>query len=102
MSRSDSNASFERTSISASGSSASGAATVFVTHDVTEIPFLGDRTIVMNEGRIAADGSIRRVLASDTRNALSELLHSASWLCGKDGDDDGEADSGFPLADSAR
>jgi len=81
---------------------ASGAATIFVTHDVTEIPFLGDRTIVMNEGRVAADGSIRRVLASDTRNALSELLYSASWLCGKDGDDDGDAHSGFPRADSAR
>ena len=79
-----------------------GATTIFVTHDVTEIPFLGDRTIVMNEGRVVADGSIRLVLASDTRNALSELLRSASWLCGKDGDDDGDADSGFPIADSAR
>jgi len=79
-----------------------GATTIFVTHDVTEIPFLSDRTIVMDGGRIVADGSIRRVLADDTRSALSELLRSASWLCGKDGDDDGDADSGFPLADSAR
>jgi len=77
-----------------------GATTIFVTHDVTEIPFLGDRTIVMNEGRVVADGSIRLVLASDTRNALSELLRSASWLCGKDGDDDSEDGTSFPLADS--
>ena len=81
---------------------ASGATTIFVTHDVTEIPFLGDRTIVMNEGRIAADGSIRHVLAADTRSALSELLRSASRLCGKDGDDDGDADAGFSLIDSER
>lgn len=81
---------------------ASGATTIFVTHDVTEIPFFGDRTIVMNGGRIAADGSIRHVLAADTRSALSELLRSASWLCGKDGDDDGDADAGFSLIDSER
>ncbi|MGI6131106.1 MAG: energy-coupling factor ABC transporter ATP-binding protein [Bacillota bacterium] len=81
---------------------ASGAATVFVTHDVTEIPFLGDRTIVMNEGRVVADGSIRRVLEDDMRDALSELLYSASWLCGKDGDDGSDAYAGFPIVDSKR
>ena len=81
---------------------ASGATTIFVTHDVTEIPFLSDRTIVMNEGRVVADGSIRRVLADDTRSALSELLRSASWLCGKDGDDGCDVDAGFSVVDSER
>ena len=81
---------------------ASGATTIFVTHDVTEIPFLSDRTIVMNEGRVVADGSIRRVLADDTRSALSELLRSASWLCGKDGDDGCDFDAGFSVVDSER
>ena len=79
-----------------------GATTIFVTHDVTEIPFLSDRTIVMNEGRVVADGSIRRVLADDTRSALSELLRSASWLCSKDGDDGCDVDAGFSVVDSKR
>lgn len=81
---------------------ASDATTVFVTHDVTEIPFLSDRTIAMNEGRVVADGSIRRVLADGMRSALSELLRSASWLCGKDGDDGCDVDAGFSVVDSKR
>ena len=56
----------------------------------------------MNEGRVVADGSIRRVLADDTRSALSELLRSASWLCGKDGDDGCDVDAGFSVVDSER
>lgn len=77
---------------------ASDAATVFVTHDVTEIPFFGDRTLVMDQGRIAADGSIRDVLSRETAGALAQLLRSARWLSRKDGDDD--ADVAFPVADA--
>ncbi|MEA4882293.1 MAG: ATP-binding cassette domain-containing protein [Clostridia bacterium] len=81
---------------------ATGAAAVFVTHDVTEIPFLGDRTIVMDEGRIVADGSIRDVLADETRNALSDLLRSARWLSGKYGDGDGDVDVAFSVDHTRR
>lgn len=85
---------------------ATGAATVFVTHDVTEIPFLGDRTVVLNQGRIAADGSIRHVLSDETASALAQLLRSARWLSSKDGDGhdvhDVRVDAAFPVADSQR
>lgn len=60
--------------------------TVFVTHDVIEIPFLAERTIVMSEGRIVADGPVREVLGAEMRGALSRLAGSAEWLMSTGGD----------------
>lgn len=62
-----------------------GVTTVFVTHDVTEIPFLAERTIMMNEGRIVADGPCREVLGAELREALSRLARSAERLVSGDG-----------------
>lgn len=59
--------------------------TVFATHDVTEIPFLARRTVVMNRGRVAADGDVRQVLDGAVRSALSGLVRSVGWLSGTDG-----------------
>lgn len=77
---------------------ATNTTAVFVTHDVTEIPFFGERTLIMDAGRIVADGSIRDVLHDETRGALSELLDAARWLCDKDGD----GDVAFPISHSQR
>jgi tungstate transport system ATP-binding protein len=59
--------------------------TVYVTHDVTEIPFLSDRTVIMEGGKIIADGPVREVLREDMRGALSQLAGSANWLLAEDG-----------------
>ena len=64
---------------------AAGTTTVFVTHDVTEIPFICTRTLVVNQGRIVADGSIANVLAPETRNAMMRLLHRANQVFNGDG-----------------
>ena len=53
----------------------------FVTHDVTEIPFLADRTVIMAGGKIIADGPVRDACcAKDLRGALSQLAGAANWL----------------------
>ncbi len=57
-----------------------GVATVFVTHDVIEIPFLAERTLVMLGGRVTADGPVREVLGADMRRALRDLAGSARWI----------------------
>lgn len=62
-----------------------GVTTVFVTHDVIEIPFLAQRAIMMNGGRIVADGPCREVLGVELREALSRLVGSAEWLVSGDG-----------------
>jgi tungstate transport system ATP-binding protein len=59
--------------------------TVFVTHDVTEIPFLADRTVIMEGGKIIADGPVREVLREEMRGALSQLAGAANWLLSEDG-----------------
>jgi tungstate transport system ATP-binding protein len=59
--------------------------TIYVTHDVTEIPFLSDRTVIMEGGRIIADGPIREVLREEMRGALSQLAGAANWLLSEDG-----------------
>ncbi|MCR4401373.1 MAG: ATP-binding cassette domain-containing protein [Firmicutes bacterium] len=72
--------------------------TVFVTHDVVEIPFVADRTLVMKGGRIIADGPLRSVLGADVRQAVAGVAASASWiLCG-----DGDGGAGFPVARDPR
>jgi len=60
--------------------------TVFVTHDVTEIPFLADRTVIMAGGKIIADGPVRDVLRQDLRGALSQLAGAANWLLQESGE----------------
>ncbi|MGE5587624.1 MAG: energy-coupling factor ABC transporter ATP-binding protein [Clostridia bacterium] len=72
--------------------------TVFVTHDVVEIPFLADRTLVMASGRIVADGPVRCVLGADMRQAVAGLAASASWILSQDGD----GVAGFPVASDSR
>jgi tungstate transport system ATP-binding protein len=57
-----------------------GLTTIYVTHDVTEIPFLSDRTAIMDGGRIIADGPVRKVLHEEMRCALSQLTRAANWL----------------------
>jgi tungstate transport system ATP-binding protein len=59
--------------------------TVYVTHDVTEIPFLSDRTVIMEGGKIIADGPVREVLREEMRGALSQLAGAANWLLAEDG-----------------
>ena len=72
--------------------------TVFVTHDVIEIPFLADRTVVMAGGRIVADGPVREVLGADVRRALADLAGSARWILSQDGD----GIAAFPVACASR
>ncbi len=60
--------------------------TVFVTHDVTEIPFLADRTVIMDGGKIVADGPVREVLRQEMRGALSQLAGATNWLLTEDGE----------------
>ncbi|MGE5573778.1 MAG: energy-coupling factor ABC transporter ATP-binding protein [Bacteroidota bacterium] len=71
-----------------------GVTTVFVTHDVIEIPFLADRTVVMAGGRVVADGPVREVLGADMRRALADLAGSARWILSWDGD----GVAAFPVA----
>jgi tungstate transport system ATP-binding protein len=59
--------------------------TIYVTHDVTEIPFLSDRTVIMEGGKIIADGPVREVLREEMRGALSQLAGAANWLLSEDG-----------------
>jgi tungstate transport system ATP-binding protein len=59
--------------------------TIYVTHDVTEIPFLSDRTVIMESGKIIADGPVREVLREEMRGALSQLVGAANWLLSEDG-----------------
>ncbi len=77
-----------------SAARASGATTVFVTHDITEIPFIADRTLVIDGGRITADGSVRHCIPPGTRTALSDMLRSAKWLF----NEDGAGDVAFPVS----
>lgn len=60
--------------------------TIFVTHDVTEIPFLADRTVIMEGGKIIADGPVREVLRQEMRGALSQLAGAANWLLTGEGE----------------
>lgn len=60
--------------------------TIFVTHDVTEIPFLADRTVIMEDGKIIADGPVREVLRREMRGALSQLSGATNWLLTEDGE----------------
>ncbi len=72
--------------------------TVFVTHDVIEIPFLAERTLVMRDGRIVADGPVRDVLDPQIRHALSGLTGSARWILSEE---DGNV-AAFPLTHATR
>lgn len=48
--------------------------TVLVTHDMLEALLLADRIIVMQSGRVLANGSPQQLLQSDTDPAVRELL----------------------------
>jgi osmoprotectant transport system ATP-binding protein len=51
-----------------------GLTTLMVTHDVTEALLLGDRIVVLQEGRVVQVASPERLLASPETDAVAKLL----------------------------
>ena len=53
-----------------------GLTTVMITHDVLEALLLADRIVVMNEGRIVADGTPQRLMAQDGDPYTRQLMQT--------------------------
>jgi osmoprotectant transport system ATP-binding protein len=53
-----------------------GLTTVMITHDVLEALLLADRIVVMNEGRIVADGTPQRLMAEDGDPYTRQLMQT--------------------------
>ena len=47
---------------------------LFVTHDLAEAAYLGDRIVLMNEGRIVQQGSIKDLQQNPASNFVSEFI----------------------------
>lgn len=59
----------------------SGATIVFVTHDIDEALTLGDRLVVLHQGRIAAHETPRTLIAAPPNEATAELLRHRKSKC---------------------
>lgn len=53
---------------------------IYVSHDVTMVPRLADRIIVVEEGRIVEHGSTKEVLQSPCDPFTKELVSASCWL----------------------
>ena len=83
--------------------SAVDATTIIVTHDQEEAMSLGDRLVIMSEGRIVQEGPPTEVYKNPRTKFVAEFIGRSNWLRGKLGppDRDGlclfEVDSGFSI-----
>ncbi len=83
--------------------SAVEATTIIVTHDQEEAMSLGDRLVVMSDGRIVQEGSPTEVYKNPRSKFVAEFIGRSNWLQGKLGQADSaglclfEADSGLSI-----
>ncbi len=63
--------------------SAVEATTIIVTHDQEEAMSLGDRLVVMNEGRIVQEGPPTEVYRNPQTKFVAEFIGRSNWLTGK-------------------
>lgn len=68
--------------------SAVGATTIIVTHDQEEAMSLGDRLVVMSEGRIVQEGPPTEVYKNPRTKFVAEFIGRSNWLQGKLGQPD--------------
>ena len=59
-----------------------GSTTIVVTHDQEEAMSLGDRIIVMNQGRIAQLGSPEEISSRPSTKFVAEFMGRSNWLAG--------------------
>lgn len=60
-----------------------GASTIVVTHDQEEALSLGERVIVMNEGRIQQEGTPEDIYGSPANRFVAEFIGRSNWLRAK-------------------
>jgi ABC-type Fe3+/spermidine/putrescine transport system ATPase subunit len=60
-----------------------GSTTIVVTHDQEEAMSLGDRIIVMNQGRIAQLGSPEDIYSRPTTKFVAEFMGRSNWFSGR-------------------
>jgi ABC-type Fe3+/spermidine/putrescine transport system ATPase subunit len=64
-----------------------GSTTIVVTHDQEEAMSLGDRIIVMNQGRIAQLGSPEEIYSRPKTRFVAEFMGRSNWFAGRMDDD---------------
>jgi len=60
-----------------------GITTVYVTHDQTEAMALGDRIVVMDNGRVAQSGTPRQIYESPATRFVADFIGTMNRLAGK-------------------
>ena len=65
-----------------------GKTTVLVTHDLAEAAYFGDRVVLLRDGRIAQQGTIRELLEQPSEPFVEQFVRAQrSHLDGPDGED---------------
>lgn len=75
--------------------SETGVTTVLVTHDLAEAMSLGDRTALLRDGRIVAEGTSGELFQRPPNRAAAELVGVTAFI-------DGEADDGAVITRGGR
>jgi putative spermidine/putrescine transport system ATP-binding protein len=60
-----------------------GITTVYVTHDQAEAMALGDRIVVMEQGRIAQIGTPRQIYEAPASRFVAEFIGTMNWVAGE-------------------
>ena len=47
---------------------------IFVTHDVNDALYLADKVIIMNNGKIVADGDIKEIIKNSKNEFVKDFL----------------------------
>ncbi len=77
--------------------SAVGATTIIVTHDQEEAMSLGDRLVVMSEGRIVQQGPPTEIYKNPHTRFVAEFIGRSNWLRGRLGRADADGLCAFDI-----
>ncbi len=80
--------------------SAVDATTIIVTHDQEEAMSLGDKLVVMNEGRIVQEGHPTEVYRSPKTKFVAEFIGRSNWFSGAMGQSDENGLCEFQIAEN--